>query len=340
MYRIVFFGMNGGFSTTSLAALAGAQLKPALVVRGVAAVTGARSARVDYESAQPSWLDRLRARFSKSEAGVEAPPAVEEIAAGAVAHEIDLARAAHVLGVDVVTTSDANAVRVRAQIAKAEPDALVVAGFPHLLSKDVLALPKRGGVNLHPGKLPEERGPSPLFWALRNGRTSVTFTVHMLDAGEDSGDIISSGEVRFEPGADGEEVLVACARAASPHLVRAVRGLLEGDLIRMPQAKERAGRCPRPTFRDGLIDAGRTAREVYTFVAGCARTHSVFAECGGDRFFVARAVSYDEQGTLPCEYVLTGDRLLLRCTPGVVELELKVQGAIFSAEYTEAPGST
>ncbi len=38
---------------------------------------------------------------------------------------------------------------------------------------------------------------------------------------------------------------------------------------------------------------------------------------------------------LPSEYVVSGDALLLRCADGVVELELKPEGAIFSATYTE-----
>ena len=102
--------------------------------------------------------------------------------------------------------------------------------------------------------------------------------------------------------------------------------------MRIRQSKDRAGRCPRPKLADGRIDPTLPAADVYTFVAGCARAYSVFAEGGGDRFYVRRAISYDPDGTLPCEYVLSGDNLILRCDPGIVELELAPEGAIFTAE--------
>jgi methionyl-tRNA formyltransferase len=321
--RIVFFGMDGGYSTVPLAQLVSAQIEVALVIHGIAQKPGQSRAATEVLSVAKPWYRRLGRRGEHD----------EDTRIIATAKETDLTIAAHRRGIDAIKTTDANSLKVRAKLAGVEPDALVVAGFPHLLSKDVLSLAKKGGLNVHPGKLPEERGPSPLFWALREGRTKIDFTIHVLDEGEDSGDVVSTGELAFESGTDGEDILTACAEAAAPQLVRAVRALLDGDLVRMPQRSENKGRCPRPGFRDGLIDVERSALEVFTFVGGCARTHSIFAECGGDRFFVKKAESYDLEAKLGFEFVLTGDRLLLRCNPGVVELILKEGGALFSAEY-------
>lgn len=226
-----------------------------------------------------------------------------------------------------------NAARCRVAIGEVKPDAFVIAGFPQLLSPEVLKIPQRGGINLHPGRLPDERGPSPLFWSLREGRAEVDFTVHVLDAGEDTGDIVSIGHMKFPPGTPGLEVLTACARIAAPQLLRALRGLLDGDLVRTPQPKGGGHRRPRPAFKDGRIDAGKSAEAVFIFAGGCAASFSIFAEVANDRFFIRRAVSYDMSANLGFEYVLTGDRLILRCNPGIVELELKEEGALFSAEY-------
>lgn len=342
MARLVFFGMRGGFSAVVLTALANARFEVALVVQGQTRGLETLGDTTEVVRAGPSWLERLG--LAGRRAPPVSPPAPEaEARAPHDAAEAartdrpppppDLTRVATARGIDVVVTTNANTPAVRRRIGAAQPDALVVAGFPHLLAPEILALARCGGLNLHPGKLPEERGPSPLFWALKAGRTAIDYTVHVLAPGEDSGDVVSTGRIAFEPGADGEDVLTHCATAAVPQLIGAVRALTDGDLVRHPQPTAGVGRCPRPTFRDGLIDAGRPAREVFTFVAGCARTHSVFAECGGDRFFIRRALSFDPEGKLPCEFVLTGDRLLLACHPGVVELELKEDGVVFSAEY-------
>ncbi|MCK6544289.1 hypothetical protein L6R52_00315 [Myxococcota bacterium] len=336
MRRIVFFGMNGGYSSASLTALARAGLAPTLVVRGEPKSPTTLGPRFERTRATGGWRELFGLGPRSSSTAIDA---FERGPAGASIEEhllhAELATTAKRLGVDVVSTDDANTLRTRLAIAKVEPEAFVVAGFPHLLSPELLGLAKRGGLNLHPGKLPEERGPSPVFWALKDGHTTIHWAIHVLDAGEDSGDVVATGDVSFEPGLDGEAVHTRCALAAAPMLVRAVRGLLDGDLVRAPQ-KGVKSRCPRPTFRDGRIDPSKPARDVFTFVAGCAAHYSLYSEHGGDRFFIRSAVSWDPKATLPFEYLLTGDHMVIRCNPGVVEVELKEHGALFTAEYTDA----
>jgi methionyl-tRNA formyltransferase len=333
-HRIVFFGLDGSFSAITLKALAASGLVPSLVVLGVPEPKHVRRPTFEILPGRSGagfggWVSRLGGRAARSRELVSSTTVIS----GLPANEVRIAPIAQALGIDVVRTGDPGLLRARARIYEARPEALVVAGFHRLLSKEVLALPERGGLNVHPGRLPAERGPSPVFWALKAGRTEIGWSVHLLDEGEDSGDLLATGELRFDPGTDGEQVHALAARAAAPALLRTLRGVLVGEVVRTPQAQEGRGRCPRPRFRDGLIDPQLPAEAVYTFVAGCARSYPLFVECGGDRFFVARAVSYDPEATLAFEYALTGDRLILGCAPGVVELELKPGGTLFAAEY-------
>lgn len=316
-----FFGMHGTYSATLLRALIAAQLRPCLVVVGVDRPPTQRGALVRPVFARPTFWQRL---LGHTDGG-------RPVDAGVV----DLVEIAHGAAIDVLVTSDPDVVSARAAVHGANPQAFVVAGFPRLLSPRVLELAPRGGLNVHPGRLPAERGPAPVFWALKAGRTRLGVTVHVLDAGEDSGDVVSSAEFSIEPGTDGLDVHRRAAHAAAPLLVRALRGLLAGELVRVPQARSGVARCPRPTFRDGLVDASKRAVEIYTFVAACARHYSLFVESAGDRFFVRGAVGYEVGGSLPSEYIVSGNVLLLRCADGVVELELKPEGAVFSATYTE-----
>ena len=104
--------------------------------------------------------------------------------------------------------------------------------------------------------------------------------------------------------------------------------------MRLKQSRVGVRRRPRPTFRDARIDTQNTAEQVYIYVSGCAGAYPVFAEVGGDRFFIADALDYDLDADIPFEFVLSGDRLILRCSPGVVELVLRQgEGVIFSSEY-------
>lgn len=321
MPSIVFFGLDGRFSTILLEVLVRAELRPSLVVVGRERSSPGRGARVRFTPATPPWWRRA---LGLNDAG-RAPGS----------DPIELRAAALAMGIDVLEAEDPGALRARAQIRAYAPTCFVVAGFHRLLPRAVLELAERGGLNVHPGRLPEERGPAPIFWLLKSGRTRGEVSVHVLDPGEDTGDVVAKADFEFRPGASGRQVLELAAGAAAPHLVRSVRALLAGDLVRIPQARDGAGRCPRPSFRDCRVDPRRSAAEVYTFVAGCAAAYPVFVECGGDRFFIESADTYDATTQLDFEYFLCGDHLILSCNPGVVELRLKPEGALFTAEYED-----
>jgi methionyl-tRNA formyltransferase len=319
---LVFFGMDGPFAQVPLGALSAAGLVPSLVVVGVDVPEGMRGPVLEWRP-----VGRSLPLWSRLAGGAPRP----------VDPELDLVTTAHRFGVDAVRTSDPGAARLRARLRALAPDLYVISSFPRLLSPAVLGLAARGGLNLHPGRLPAERGPAPLFWALKAGRTELIWSIHILEVGEDSGDVVAEGSYVFTPGARAQDILRGVAERASPSLVRAARDLYAGQILRRPQGRVGVGRAPRPTLADRRIDPRRQAVEVFTFAAGCAGIHRLYVECGGDRFYVEDAVDYDMEGRLPSEFVLTGDRLLLQCAPGVVELELAPGGTIFTSTYRE-PG--
>jgi methionyl-tRNA formyltransferase len=70
------------------------------------------------------------------------------------------------------------------------PDIIVVFSMSQLLKEKIFSIPKYGTINLHPAMLPEYRGPNPDFWQYYNMEMTPGVTVHYIDAGEDTGDII------------------------------------------------------------------------------------------------------------------------------------------------------
>src|SRR5439155_9931615 len=80
-------------------------------------------------------------------------------------------------------------------LRSAAPDAIVVWSYSLLLPGDVLAVPRRGAVNVHTGLLPEYRGGHVLQWALLNGEHETGVTLHYMDEGLDTGPIVA--QTRF-----------------------------------------------------------------------------------------------------------------------------------------------
>lgn len=75
-------------------------------------------------------------------------------------------------------------------IKKLEPDLIVVYCMSELLKNNILEIPKKGCINLHPTLLPNYRGYAPTFWTFYDYDLTPGVTVHYIDEGEDTGDII------------------------------------------------------------------------------------------------------------------------------------------------------
>lgn len=70
--------------------------------------------------------------------------------------------------------------------------------FPYIVPDEVLTVPRIGVVNLHPALLPFNRGWHTANWALLD-QTPIGATLHFMDRGLDTGDIISQVELEVRP---------------------------------------------------------------------------------------------------------------------------------------------
>lgn len=75
-------------------------------------------------------------------------------------------------------------------VRRCAPDLIVVYMMSELLKCNIYELPKYKTINLHPSLLPNYRGPNPWFWAYYNMDKTGGITLHYIDDGEDTGDII------------------------------------------------------------------------------------------------------------------------------------------------------
>ena len=74
---------------------------------------------------------------------------------------------------------------------------LISYGYRHILRNDILDLFPSKAINLHISYLPWNRGADPNFWSFVE-RTPKGVTIHYLDEGVDTGDIIVQEETEFD----------------------------------------------------------------------------------------------------------------------------------------------
>jgi len=70
------------------------------------------------------------------------------------------------------------------------PDLIVSAYYPHIVPPRILAVPRLGCINIHPGILPQYRGRFPTPWYILNGDTHFGVAIHYLAEGVDTGDVL------------------------------------------------------------------------------------------------------------------------------------------------------
>lgn len=76
-------------------------------------------------------------------------------------------------------------------IRDAQADIMVVAAYGLILPEALLSLPKHGCINIHASLLPRWRGAAPIHRAIEAGDTQTGVTLMQMDAGLDTGDMLS-----------------------------------------------------------------------------------------------------------------------------------------------------
>lgn len=84
-------------------------------------------------------------------------------------------------------------------IRRLEPDYVISGYYAKIFKKEILSLPPKGCINIHPTGLPRFRGLSPYFTHMLFGDDHNYITMHWLDPGVDTGDIIGQGSVEILP---------------------------------------------------------------------------------------------------------------------------------------------
>ena len=114
-------------------------------------------------------------------------------------------------------------------------DLMVLGGAP-IMKAPVLRMPKVGTLNAHQGALPRYRGMNVIEWALLE-RRPPTITVHFVDPGVDTGDIIRMERIPVKAGDTMKSVRERSSSMQSQLLAETVVAAYKGLLPRQTQAK-------------------------------------------------------------------------------------------------------
>jgi methionyl-tRNA formyltransferase len=101
-----------------------------------------------------------------------------------------LKKRAEELDLPYIAFKNVNTKAFLSEVDQYDADIFVSMSFNQILKGEIINFAPKGFINCHAGALPYYRGRSPLNWVLINGEKTFGITVHFVDEGIDTGDII------------------------------------------------------------------------------------------------------------------------------------------------------
>lgn len=169
------------------------------------------------------------------------------------------------------------------QLRGLQPDIGVVVAYGHILKPELLTLPPRGMVNVHPSLLPGLRGAAPVEWAIIRGHETTGVTIMQLDAGMDSGPVLHQIPHRIGPDVTAGELSAHLAEVGAQALVETLAMLEQSDPPPqpVPQNEERATFAPKLTREIARIDWMKDARAIGCLIRGLDPRPGAWTELKG-----------------------------------------------------------
>lgn len=144
-----------------------------------------------------------------------------------------------------------------------EPDLMITCAYGKILPQNVLDIPKFGCLNVHASLLPKKRGAAPIQRSILNGDEVTGVTVMKMDAGLDTGDILSS--VRIDIGIDmhSEDLFKVMEKEGSKLLLETVMPYVNGEITPVKQNDDDATFCPPIKPEEGEFSWNETAFAIH-----------------------------------------------------------------------------
>ena len=167
--------------------------------------------------------------------------------------------AAQELGLPTLQTEKIRQPEVYQQLLDWKPEVIVVAAFGQILRQEVLDLAPFGCINIHASLLPRWRGAAPIQACILAGDEETGISIMKLDAGVDTGPILSQRRIAISPTDTGGSLFEKLAILGGELLMDTLPDYLDGRIEPQPQNEENSTYAPMLKKDDGLLDLSKSA---------------------------------------------------------------------------------
>ncbi|MCK4352769.1 methionyl-tRNA formyltransferase [candidate division WOR-3 bacterium] len=194
---------------------------------------------------------------------------------------------AHSLGIKVLGPDNPNSIDFLNKLRGLNPDIICVAAYGHILSKELLEVPRLASINLHPSLLPKYRGGAPMRRAIINGEKKTGVTTFIMDEKLDHGDILLQKEVEIDESETFGELETKLSKIGAELLLETINKF--NKLKPIPQSDSIATYAPKISKELRLIDWQKGATEIVNLIRALSPKPVAYTNFRGKRLEILSA---------------------------------------------------
>jgi methionyl-tRNA formyltransferase len=145
------------------------------------------------------------------------------------------------------------------QLRELQPDLIVVFAYGQILPQSILDLAPHGCLNVHTSILPKYRGAAPIQWAIAHGEPETGVTVMQMDAGLDTGPVLTIRTTPILATDDSQVLHDRLAQLGAELLTETIPAYVAGNIQPQPQPATGSTYAAKIKKEDGQIDWQRPA---------------------------------------------------------------------------------
>lgn len=176
-------------------------------------------------------------------------------------------------------------------------DVFVVIDYGQILKKELLEVPSKYCINLHPSLLPRYRGPSPVAWAILNGDKQTGNTVVKMNEKMDAGDIVLQKKAPIREDDTAGELLERLSYEGAELVLKAIEIIDSKAENIVPQNEKTATYAPKLTRDMGMIDWRDDAESIARKVRAMQPWPGAFTYLDGKVLKIIEVEAHDPRST-------------------------------------------
>lgn len=206
------------------------------------------------------------------------------------------------------------------------PELILTVHFERLLKSELIRIPAKGCINIHPSLLPYYKGLAPQHWPIINGDLETGITVHFIDEGMDTGEIILQKRISISPEESVSHLQLKMLELYGPLVSEAIEKINLDDFIPIKNDSSVGSYYPKLKRKDTEIDLSKNKYDIYNLIRGVSYPYMgahymKFIIWSAKYLPLDEEASYLMQYPIPGFYKISDEEAILRVCDGVLLID-------------------